>query len=54
MLREFAPVVNAVDGLLRDCNVYPVFYSVAASVLPGCVECCEVREVCLIADPDVG
>ena len=37
-----------------DCKVHPVFYSGAASVLPGCVECCEVREVCLFANPDIG
>jgi len=22
--------------------------------MPGCVECCEVREVCLLANPDIG
>jgi len=26
----------------------PVLYNGAVSVLPGCVECCEVREVCLL------
>ena len=25
-----------------------------ASVLPGCVECCRVCEVCLLANPDIG
>jgi len=30
-----------------------VFYSGTASVLPGCVECCKVREVCLLANPDI-
>jgi len=44
---------NAIDGLLCDCKVHPVFYSGAASVWPSCVECCEVREVCLLANPDI-
>jgi len=34
--------------------MHPVIYSGAASVLPGCVECCEVREVCLLANSDTG
>jgi len=45
---------NAIDGLLCGCNVHPVFYSGSASVLPGCVECCEVREVRLLPNPDIG
>ena len=44
---------NAIDGLPCDCKLYPAFYSGTASVLPGCVECCEVREVCLLANPDI-
>ena len=31
-----------------------MFYSGAASALPGCVQCCEVREVCLLANHDIG
>jgi len=45
---------NAIDGLPCDCKLYPVFYSGTVSVLPGCVECCKVREVCLLANPDIG
>ena len=45
---------NAIDGLPCDCKLYPVFCSGTASVLQGCVECCEVREVCLLANPDIG
>ena len=45
---------NAIDDLPCDCMWYPAFYSGTASVLPGCVECREVREVCLLANPDVG
>ena len=43
----------AIDGLLCDCKLYPVFYSGTASVLPGCVECCKVRKVCLLANPNI-
>jgi len=45
---------NAIDGLPCDCKLYPVFYSGTESVLPGCVECCKVREVFLLANPDIG
>ena len=43
---------NAIDGLPCDCKF--VFYSGTASVLPGCVECCKVRKVCLLANPNIG
>ena len=45
---------NAIDGLPCDWKLYPVFYSGTASVMSGCVDCCEVREVCLLANPDIG
>jgi hypothetical protein len=45
---------NAIDGLPCDCKLHPVFYSGTASVLPGCVECCKVRKVCLLANPNIG
>jgi len=45
---------NAIDDLLCGCKVHPVFYSDAASVLPGCMECCEVRNVCLLAKTNIG
>ena len=45
---------NAIDGLLCDCKLYPVFYSGTVSVLPGCVECCKVRQVCVLANPNIG
>ena len=47
---------NAIDGLPCDCKLYrdPVFYSGTASVLPGCVECCKVHKVCLLANPNIG
>ena len=45
---------NAIDGLPCDCKLYLVFCRGTASVLPGCVECCKVREVCLLANPDIG
>ena len=45
---------NAIYGLPCDCKLYPVFYSGTASVLPGFVERCKVRKVCLLADPNIG
>ena len=45
---------NAIDGLPCDCKFHPVFYSGTASVLPGCVERCKVRKVCLFVNPNIG
>jgi len=45
---------SMINVLLCGCKMHPVIYSGAASVLPGCVECCEVREVCLLANSDTG
>ena len=44
---------NAIDGLPCDCKLYPVFYSGTASVFSGCVECCKVRTVCLLANSNI-
>ena len=38
----------------RVTKLYLVFDSGTTSVLPGCVECFKVREVCLLANPDMG